>query len=62
MAVDLLIEVYHAHLSNRCALDLFSQQLQRADIMPPNEFDAYWDGPNEPMPSKAKKGKASAKR
>lgn len=47
MAVDLLIEVYHAHLSNRCALDMFSQQLQTADIMAPEEFDKYWDEPEK---------------
>ncbi len=33
MAVNLLIEIYHAHLNNRCALDAFSQQLQNLDIM-----------------------------
>ncbi len=45
MAVDLLIEVYRAHLSNRCALDVFSQQLQSVNVMTPKEFDKYWDGP-----------------
>jgi len=45
MAVDLLIEIYHAHLNNRCALDTFSQQLQSVDIMAPEEFDKYWDEP-----------------
>jgi len=51
MAINLLIEVYHAHLNNRCALDAFSQQLQTLDIMSPEEFDKYWDAP-------AKKSKA----
>ena len=46
MAVNILIEVYHAHLSNRCALDAFSQQLQGLDIMPPEEFDKCWDEPS----------------
>ena len=45
MAVDLLIEVYRAHLSNPCALDRFSQQLQTLNLMSPEEFDLYWDGP-----------------
>lgn len=49
MAVDLLIEVYHAHLGNRCALDAFSQQLQNLNIMAPEEFDKYWDGPAKPQ-------------
>ena len=45
MAINLLIEVYHAHLNNRCALDAFSQQLASLDIMSPEEFDKYWDEP-----------------
>jgi hypothetical protein len=45
MAVNLLIEVYHAHLNNRCALDSFSLQLQSLDLMTPEEFDKYWDEP-----------------
>jgi hypothetical protein len=45
MAINLLIEVYHAHLSNRCALDAFRQQLASLDIMSPKEFDKYWDEP-----------------
>ncbi len=49
MAINLLIEVYHAHLNNRCALDAFSQQLQSLDIMPPEEFDNYWDEPSKPQ-------------
>jgi len=48
MAVNLLIEVYHAHLNNRCALDAFSQQLQSLDVMSPKEFDEYWDEPSKP--------------
>ncbi len=43
MAINLLIEVYHAHLNNPCALDAFSQQLKSLDIMSPEEFDKYWD-------------------
>ena len=52
MAVNLLIEVYHAHLNNRCALDAFSQQLQNLDIMSPEEFDKYWDEPSRPRDTK----------
>ena len=58
MAVNLLIEVYHAHLSNRCALDSFSQQLQSLDLMTPEEFDKYWD---EPSTTKKHKTKTSKK-
>ncbi len=47
MAIDLLIEVYHAHLNNPCALDAFSQQLKSLDIMSPEEFDKYWDEPKK---------------
>jgi len=47
MAINLLIEVYHAHLNNRCALDVFSQQLKSLDIMSPKEFDKYWDESKE---------------
>jgi hypothetical protein len=54
MAINLLIEVYHAHLNNRCALDAFSQQLQSLDIMPPEEFDRYWDEPAKPKVAKSK--------
>ena len=43
MAIDLLIEIYHAHLNNPCALDAFSQQLKSLNIMLPEEFDKYWD-------------------
>ncbi len=54
MAINLLIEVYHAHLNNRCALDAFSQQLSSLDIMPPEEFDKYWDEPSKPQETKRK--------
>ncbi len=45
MAVDLLIDVFQAHLNNPCALDAFSMQLQTAKLMAPQEFDRYWDEP-----------------
>ncbi|MGA2386775.1 MAG: hypothetical protein ABSG33_09605 [Candidatus Bathyarchaeia archaeon] len=54
MAINLLIEVYHAHLNNRCALDAFSQQLQSLDIMSPEEFDKYWDEPSKPQKPKTR--------
>jgi hypothetical protein len=54
MAVNLLIEVYHAHLNNRCALDSFSQQLQSLNLMTPEEFDKYWDEPAKPEHAKHK--------
>jgi hypothetical protein len=54
MAIDLLIEVYHAHLSNPCALDGFSQQLQSLNIMTPAEFDKYWDTPDKQQTPKRK--------
>jgi hypothetical protein len=47
MAVDLLIEIYHAHLNNPCALDVFSQQLRSLNVMSPDEFDKYWDEPTK---------------
>jgi hypothetical protein len=43
MAVNLLMEVYRAHLNNPCALDAFSQQLASLDILSPKEFDKMWD-------------------
>ena len=43
MAVDLLMEIYRAHLNNPCALDAFSQQLRSLNLMSPEEFDKYWD-------------------
>jgi hypothetical protein len=45
MAVDLLMEIYRAHLNNPCALDSFSQQLKSLNLMSPEEFDKYWDEP-----------------
>jgi len=54
MAVNLLIEIYHAHLNNRCALDTFSQQLQSLNIMSPEEFNRYWDEPEKPRAKKTK--------
>lgn len=54
MAINLLIEIYHAHLNNRCALDAFSQQLQSLDIMSPEEFDKYWDEPSKPQKPKTR--------
>lgn len=57
MAVNLLIEVYHAHLNNRCALDSFSQQLQSLDLMTPEEFDKYWDETAENEKHKTKTSK-----
>jgi len=54
MSVDLLIEIYHAHLSNPCALDAFSQQLRSLNIMAPEEFDKYWDEPAKPQEPKRK--------
>jgi hypothetical protein len=54
IAINLLIEVYHAHLNNRCALDAFSQQLASLDIMSPEEFDKYWDELPKPQEKKLK--------
>lgn len=61
MAINLLIEVYHAHLNNRCALDAFSQQLQTLDIMAPDEFDKYWDEPAKPKKTKPNANPKSSK-
>jgi hypothetical protein len=47
IAVDLLMEIYRAHLNNPCALDSFSQQLRSLNIMLPEEFDKYWDEPTK---------------
>jgi hypothetical protein len=47
MTVNLLMEVYRSHLSNPCALDTFSQQLQTLNLMSPAEFDQYWDEPQK---------------
>jgi len=54
MAINLLIEIYHAHLNNHCALDAFSQQLKSLDIMSPEEFDKYWDETANPKETKHK--------
>ena len=54
MAMNLLVEVYHAHMNNPCALDAFSQQLASLDIMSPEEFDKYWDEPLKPQETKRK--------
>ena len=54
MAIDLLIEIYHAHLNNPCALDTFSQQLKSLNIMSPEEFDKYWDEPTKTQENKKK--------
>jgi hypothetical protein len=58
MAVDLLIEIYRAHLNNPCALDAFSQQLRSLNLMAPEEFDNYWDEPEKtPQPKHKEKTK-----
>ena len=54
MAVDLLMEIYRAHLNNPCALDAFSQQLRSLNLMAPEEFDKYWDEPEKPPQPKHK--------
>ncbi len=54
MAMNLLVEVYYAHMNNPCALDAFSQQLRSLDIMSPEEFDKYWDEPLKPQETKRK--------
>ncbi len=54
MAINLLIEVYHAHMNNPCALDAFSQQLASLDIMSPEEFDKYWDELSKTQETKRK--------
>lgn len=54
MAVDLLMEIYRAHLNNPCALDAFSQQLKSLNIMSPKEFDKYWDEPTKTQQTKRK--------
>jgi hypothetical protein len=59
MTVDLLIEIYHAHLNNPCALDAFSQQLRNSNVMSPEEFDKYWD---EPIQNQTQKQRAKAKK
>jgi hypothetical protein len=59
MAVDLLIDVFQAHLNNPCTLDAFSMQLQTAKLMAPQEFDRYWD---EPAITEASKKTIKAKK
>ena len=54
MAVDLLMEIYRAHLNNPCALDAFSQQLRSLNLMLPEEFDKYWDEPTNKPENKRK--------
>lgn len=51
MAIHLLISVYRAHMSNPCALDIFSHQLSSLDLLSPQEFDKVWDD----APSKEEK-------
>jgi len=63
MAIDLLMEIYRAHLSNPCALDTFSQQMRSLDLMSPEEFDKYWDDSLETKTDKMQKpGARSRKR
>ena len=57
MTVDLLMEIYRAHLSNPCALDAFSQQLGSLNLMSPEEFDKYWDEPSPKTKSNTKRRK-----
>lgn len=57
MTVDLLMEIYRAHLNNPCALDSFSQQIKSLNIMAPGEFDKYWDEPAETYAAKKKTSK-----
>jgi len=54
MTVDLLMEIYRAHLNNPCALDAFSQQLKSLNIMTPEEFNKYWDEPTKTQQTKHK--------
>lgn len=61
MTVDLLMEVYRAHLSNPCALDMFSQQMRTLNLMLPREFDRYWDEPTK-EPAAQEKGKTKPKK
>ena len=57
MAVDLLMEIYHAHMNNPCALDAFSQQLASLNMMSPQEFDRYWDETTQTKPKRNAKAK-----
>lgn len=54
MALDMLMEVYKAHLSNPCVLDRFSVQMRTANFMSPEEFMRYWDQPQTPKEVKNK--------
>ena len=54
MAVNMLIEVYHAHMSDPCALDAFTVQLRSANLMTPQEYEQYWDEPEKPKQKKQK--------
>jgi hypothetical protein len=54
MAVNLLMEIYRAHLNNPCALDTFTQQLRNFNLMTPEEFDQYWDEPTQQLSPKKK--------
>jgi len=54
MAIDMLVEIYRAHLNNPCALDVFSQQLLNLNLMTPEEFDKYWDEPTKQQAPKKK--------
>lgn len=62
MAVNLLMEVYRAHLNNPCALDAFSQQLASLDILSPEEFDEIWDETLEKKEKKHSNSKKSIQR
>jgi hypothetical protein len=59
MTINLLMEVYRAHLNDPCALDAFSQQMRNLDLMSPEEFDRYWD---EPLRMQAQKKKPKTKK
>jgi hypothetical protein len=61
MAVDLLMEIYRAHMSNPCTLDAFSQQLANLNLMSPAEFEKYWDEPLKTRKSKPTKQPRSKK-
>jgi hypothetical protein len=52
MTVNLLMEVYRAHLNNPCALDVFSRQMQSPILMSSEEFDRCWDEPKKEYLSK----------
>jgi hypothetical protein len=57
MAIDLLTEVYRAYMNNACTRDAFSQQLERSEILSPEEFDRIWDD----VPPKKEKPKNKTK-